>query len=95
MRVHEVCFWSCAVPLKSVSVDVRIEGYIANVRATLCYKNVEKNPIEARYEFPMDDQSTVYHFEAQIEDRIIIAECQEKEQVRMPVYNFCTILIHV
>jgi hypothetical protein len=66
-----------------VSVDVRIEGFIANVRSTLCYKNVEKNPIEVRYEFPMDDQSAVYQFEAQIEDRIIIAECQEREQVRV------------
>lgn len=70
------------VPLQSVSVDVRIDGFIANVRSTLVYKNTSKNPIEARYEFPMDDQSVVYHFEARIKDRVIVAECQEKQQVR-------------
>lgn len=69
-----------SVPLKSVSIDVRIEGFIADVRSTLSYKNVGKDPIEARYEFPMDDQSAVYQFEAQIEDRVIIAECQEKKK---------------
>lgn len=65
-----------------MSVDVRIEGFIANVESTLIYKNVSKDPIEVRYDFPMDDESVVYHFEAQIEDRIIIAECQEKQQVQ-------------
>jgi len=64
---------------------VRIEGFIADVRSTLSYKNVGKDPIEARYEFPMDDQSAVYQFEAQIEDRVIIAECQEKKKVRTHV----------
>jgi Vault protein inter-alpha-trypsin domain len=37
------------------------------------------------YEFPIDDQSAVYHFEAKIEDRVIIAECQEKKQVRREI----------
>ena len=58
-----------------------IKGFIANVKSTLRYKNTEKDPIEVVYEFPMDDQSAVYQFEAQIEDRVIIAECQEKQQV--------------
>lgn len=69
------------MPLKSVSVNITIEGFIANVESTLIYENVSNDPIEVEYEFPIDDQSTVYRFEAQIEDRVIVAECQEKEQV--------------
>ena len=60
---------------------VRIKGFVADVESTLCYKNTESGPIEAVYEFPMDDQSAVYRFEAKIEDRTIVAECQKKEQV--------------
>jgi len=69
------------VPLKSIDVQLTVRGFVGNVVTTLLYKNTEKNPIEAVFEFPIDDQSAVYQFEAKIEDRVIIAECQEKEQV--------------
>jgi len=69
------------VPLKSVGVQLTVRGFVGNVVTTLLYKNTEQNPIEAVFEFPIDDQSAVYQFEAKIEDRVIIAECQEKQQV--------------
>jgi len=71
------------VPLKSIDVQLTVRGFVGNVVTTLLYKNTEQNPIEAVFEFPIDDQSAVYQFEAKIEDRIIIAECQEKKQVRL------------
>ena len=85
MAVVEVCvLWLCrAVPLKSIDVEVAVKGFIASVTATLIYRNTEEKPIEAIYEFPMDDQSAVFHFEAQTEGRTIIAECQEKQQVSL------------
>ena len=70
-----------AVPLSSIDIKLSINGYIGNVESVLHFKNTESTPIEAVYEFPIDDQSAVYHFEAQIEDRVIVAECQEKKQV--------------
>ena len=69
------------MPLKSVEVEATINNYICNVTSTLQYENNEDEPIEAVFVFPLDDDSAVYHFEAEIEDRIIIAECQEKETV--------------
>lgn len=69
------------VPLSSISIELTINGFVANVESTLNFKNNETKPIEAVYEFPLDDQSAVYQFEARIEDRVIIAECQKKEQV--------------
>jgi len=70
-----------SVPLKSIDVQLTVRGFVGNVVTTLLYKNTEQNPIEAVFEFPIDDQSAVYQFEAKIEDRVIIAECQEKKQV--------------
>jgi len=69
------------VPVKSIDVQLTVRGFVGNVVTTLLYKNTEQNPIEAVFEFPIDDQSAVYQFEAKIEDRVIIAECQEKKQV--------------
>lgn len=69
------------MPLKSIDVQLTVRGFVGNVVTTLLYQNTEQNPIEAVFEFPIDDQSAVYHFEAKIEDRVIIAECQEKKQV--------------
>ena len=69
------------MPLKSIDVQLTVRGFVGNVVTTLLYKNTEQNPIEAVFEFPIDDQSAVYYFEAKIEDRVIIAECQEKKQV--------------
>ena len=69
------------MPLKSIDVQLTVRGFVGNVVTTLLYENTEQNPIEAVFEFPIDDQSAVYQFEAKIEDRVIIAECQEKTQV--------------
>jgi len=70
-----------SVPLKSIDVQLTVRGFVGNVVTTLLYKNTEQNPIEAVFEFPIDDQSAVYQFEAKIEDRVIVAECKEKKQV--------------
>lgn len=78
-----------SVPLKSIDVQLTVRGYVGNVVTTLLYKNTEQNPIEAVFEFPIDDQSAVYQFEAKIEDRVIVAECQEKKQVGSIVSSVC------
>ncbi|XP_053304522.1 von Willebrand factor A domain-containing protein 5A-like [Spea bombifrons] len=68
------------VPLKGISVDVQVKGFVADVSATLKYKNLEENAVEAVFVFPMDDDSAVYSFEATVEGKKIVAEIQEKEQ---------------
>ena len=47
----------------------------------LIYHNDSDQEVEVVFVFPMDDGSAVYHFEAQIGDKLIVAECQEKKQV--------------
>ncbi|XP_069105737.1 von Willebrand factor A domain-containing protein 5A-like [Argopecten irradians] len=74
---------SKTVPLKSVGVDVTIKGFVANVQSTLTYENQKEAAVETVFVFPIDDQSAVYQFEADIDGRHIVAECQDKEQVHI------------
>lgn len=66
------------VPLKSISVTLSINDFVADVSATLNYENEEKAPIEALFVFPMDEDSAVYSFEALVDGKKIVAELQDK-----------------
>lgn len=70
------------MPLKEIKIDIQILGFIAEVSSTLLYTNKEDSPVEAEFTFPVDDGSAVFKFEAEIEGRRIVAEIQEKEQVK-------------
>ena len=69
------------VPLKESKTHVTVQGYIANVECQLTYRNDSPDSVQTSYVFPLDDMSAVYKFEADINGKHIIAECQEKEQV--------------
>ena len=90
------------VPLKEVETNVTIKGFVANVVSCLTYVNNKDSPIEAEFVFPLDDSSAVYKFEADINGQHIVAECQEKNQVKLDntikgfnfvVLKFCGFLI--
>nr|DBA23808.1 TPA: hypothetical protein GDO54_014686 [Pyxicephalus adspersus] len=68
------------IPLQGIWVEVQVKGFVADVSATLKYKNKEEKAVEAVFVFPMDEDSAVYSFEATIEGKKIIAELQEKEK---------------
>ncbi|XP_063434776.1 von Willebrand factor A domain-containing protein 5A-like isoform X2 [Mytilus trossulus] len=74
------------VPLKESKINVTVHGFIANVECQLLYQNETTEPIQTSFVFPMDDMSAVYKFEADINGKHIIAECQEKEEARR-TYN--------
>ncbi|XP_043935469.1 von Willebrand factor A domain-containing protein 5A-like [Protopterus annectens] len=66
------------VALKEILVSVHVKGIIADVTATLLYKNELQDPVEAVFIFPMDDDAVVYKFDAMIDGKTIIAEIKEK-----------------
>ncbi|XP_026539991.1 von Willebrand factor A domain-containing protein 5A-like [Notechis scutatus] len=68
------------VPLKSISVDVIIRGFVADVVSELQYQNEEKNPVEATFVFPLDGEAAVYAFEGLIGGKLIEAQIREKKQ---------------
>uniref|UniRef100_A0A8C2LAM1 von Willebrand factor A domain-containing protein 5A n=1 Tax=Cricetulus griseus TaxID=10029 RepID=A0A8C2LAM1_CRIGR len=75
------------VPLKSISVTLSINDFVAGVSATLNYENEEEVPVEAIFVFPMDEDSAVYSFEALVDGKKIVAELQEKVQAQRNYEN--------
>ncbi|EPQ09848.1 von Willebrand factor A domain-containing protein 5A [Myotis brandtii] len=75
------------VPLKSISVTLSIREFVAGVSATLNYENEGKDPLEAFFVFPMDEDSAVHSFEALVDGKKIVAELQEKSEARTNYEN--------
>ncbi|CAN0164199.1 unnamed protein product [Lampetra fluviatilis] len=71
-----------AVPLKAISVEVSVQGFVAYVRATLSYLNAEAFLVEASFLFPLDDDSAVHAFSASLKGRHINAVIKEKEKAK-------------
>ncbi|CAN0240198.1 unnamed protein product [Lampetra planeri] len=71
-----------AVPLKAISVEVSVQGFVASVRATLSYLNAEAFPVEASFLFPLDEDSAVHAFSASLNGRHIDAIIKEKEKAK-------------
>ncbi|XP_015283003.1 PREDICTED: von Willebrand factor A domain-containing protein 5A-like isoform X2 [Gekko japonicus] len=70
------------VPLQSISVDVVVQGFVADVVSELRYKNEEKNPVEVTFVFPLDDEAAVYAFEGLIGGTRIEAQIREKKEAQ-------------
>lgn len=62
-------------------MTLSIREFVAGVSATLNYKNEEEVPLETFFVFPMDDDSAVYSFEAEMDGEKIKAELKEKAKV--------------
>ena len=57
------------VPLARVEAEVRVVDFFAEVRLTQEYVNREAVPIEARYLFPVEEESAVVEFGATVDGR--------------------------
>ncbi|KAK1152876.1 von Willebrand factor A domain-containing protein 5A-like [Acipenser oxyrinchus oxyrinchus] len=70
------------VPLKGIAVQLKVQGFVADVCSTLSYENSESSPVEAVFVFPMEEDSSVYDFHAEIGGVKIQAEIREKQEAR-------------
>ncbi|XP_052399624.1 von Willebrand factor A domain-containing protein 5A [Carassius gibelio] len=70
------------VPLKSISVQVRVQDHVATVSSTLQYVNEEERPLEALFVFPLPADAAVCYFSAKIGEQEIVAEVQDRESAR-------------
>ncbi|XP_078454778.1 von Willebrand factor A domain-containing protein 5A-like isoform X2 [Lampetra planeri] len=68
------------VPLRSVAVKVLVQGFVADVVASMIYHNKEAFPVEPSYFFPLNDDSAVHAFRARVGDRVIVAAVKEKSE---------------
>jgi len=73
------------VPLKNVSVQVKIHSFAAEVCIKQVFINSEEllNPIEAVYNFPIEEQASIYSFQATLDDgRQIQGQIKEKKKAQ-------------
>uniref|UniRef100_UPI00398ECFF0 von Willebrand factor A domain-containing protein 5A-like isoform X2 n=1 Tax=Pristiophorus japonicus TaxID=55135 RepID=UPI00398ECFF0 len=70
------------VPLRKISVELEVTGFVADVTASLEYRNEETNPVEAVFVFPMDSDAAVYNFQATVDGKRIVAEIKEKQKAK-------------
>ena len=74
------------VPLKDVSVDAHINGFLVGLTSVLKYSNVGADPIEVVFRFPLEESFAVVALEAVIDGRKVKAIVREKEEARQ-MYN--------
>ena len=70
------------IPLKSTKTNVQIVGAIAQVQLTQTYQNLGKQPIEAKYVFPMSTNAAVHNMQLTVGNRITKAKIFEKEKAK-------------
>ena len=76
------CSEKKAIPLKSLSVQAFLQGYVVGFRSILTYKNNTSNPLEVFFRTPVEDSYAVVGLEANIDGRKIRAEIHEKEKAK-------------
>ena len=74
------------VPLKRVSVEAHIKGYLVKIDWILRYNNDSCSPLEVVFRFPLDESLAVTRLEAIIDGRKITASIMEKEEA-LNVYD--------
>ncbi|VDK72661.1 unnamed protein product [Dibothriocephalus latus] len=70
------------VPLKEISVHAEIHNLVADVTCKLVYKNDAKDLVETQFVFPIDADAAIYHFEAEICKKRIVAKCRERLEAK-------------
>ena len=59
-----------------------LNGFVAQVKIEVQYLNKGEKTDEARFVFPVEEDSAVYSFEADIGNKHLTAKCKDKEEAR-------------
>ena len=70
------------LPLKSVSVEAQVKGFVMGLQSTLTYSNDSPDPVEVLFRFPVEKSHAVVGLTAVIDGRKIAAQVREKEEAR-------------
>ena len=70
------------LPLKEVSVQAQVKGYVLGLLSTLKYSNHSSDPVEVLFRFPVEQSQAVVGLTAVIDGRKIKAQLREKEEAR-------------
>ena len=70
------------LPLKAVQCKFLVRGGMVEVEMTQVYRQENAQPLDCQYLFPLPADASVYLCEAFINDRVIRARVEEREQAR-------------
>lgn len=68
--------------LLDTQVDMQVQGLLNKVKITQVFKNTHKQVVNAKYVFPLPDESAVYQMRMRIGERIINGQIKEKQQAQ-------------
>jgi Ca-activated chloride channel family protein len=66
--------------LKSTHIDLQVRGMLAFVELEQVYQNPTLTTLNGRYQFPLPENSAVFHMEMRLDSRVIVGEIKEKQQ---------------
>jgi len=73
-------------PLTGVEAHVIIKDFCASIALSQQFQNVEEHPIEAVYQFPLNEKYCICDFTAEIDGKVIKGECKEKEEAKVNLF---------
>ena len=71
-----------SLPLKNVSVEAKVRGFVMGLQSTLTYSNDTPDPVEVLFRFPVEKSHAVVGLTAVIDGRKIAAQVREKEEAK-------------
>ncbi|XP_005353438.1 von Willebrand factor A domain-containing protein 5B1 [Microtus ochrogaster] len=69
------------LPLTVSDVTSYVSGYALGLTASLTYGNLEAQPFQGLFVYPMDEHTTVVGFEAVIADRVVTIQIKDKAKL--------------
>ncbi|XP_004592463.2 von Willebrand factor A domain-containing protein 5B1 [Ochotona princeps] len=70
-----------ALPLTASDVTSFVSGYALGLTASLTYGNLEPQPFQGLFVYPLDEHTTVIGFEAAIADRVVTVQIKDKAKL--------------
>ncbi|KAM7098903.1 von Willebrand factor A domain-containing protein 5B1 [Molossus nigricans] len=76
-----------ALPLTASDVTSFVSGYALGLTASLTYGNLEAQPFQGLFVYPLDEYTAVIGFEAVIADRVITVQIKDKAKMESGHFN--------
>ncbi|XP_008263995.3 von Willebrand factor A domain-containing protein 5B1 isoform X1 [Oryctolagus cuniculus] len=70
-----------ALPLTASDVTSFVSGYALGLTASLTYGNLESQPFQGLFVYPLDEHTTVIGFEAAIANRVVTVQIKDKAKL--------------
>lgn len=70
------------IPLKYIQVEANLKDFVGEVSLIQVYKNIELEPIECAYVFPIDDHAVVTNIQIEIEGKLVQAVVRESQEAQ-------------